>query len=157
MTIDVLAHARRTFPRLLHVCLACVGTNPPDQPESREIVDARLYTRDVVEHESFVYERSFYVRLHSLRDDMSSPATLANRVRDAKALHSEEYTADGETDVLSSHGSGVPDESKQIDQLRSAIIQTRKTRAGLKLVMWLLAAVVVIALVLTATVSWVNF
>ncbi len=110
--------------------------------------------------EPSVYERTFYLRLYPLRDDMSSPATLANRVRNAKALYYEQYTADDEhdeMDMLSPQSSGVPNESKQIDQLRSAIVQTRKRRAGRTLVMWLLFAVIVTALVLTATVSWVNF
>ena len=123
-------------------------------------MDARVYIQTVVELEISVYERNFYLRLHPLGDDISSPANLTNRLRDAKALHYEEYAADdehGEMDVLSPHGSGVPDEATQIDQLRSAIIQTRKRRAGRKLVLWLLLAILVIALVLTATMSWVNF
>jgi predicted nucleic acid-binding Zn ribbon protein len=119
-----------------------------------------VYIRTVVELEFSVYERNFYLRLHPLRDDMSRPATLTNRLRDAKALHYEKYAGGvehGETDDRSPHRPGVPDESTQIDQLRSAIIQTRKRRAAHRLVMWLLFAVLVIALVLTATVSWVNF
>jgi hypothetical protein len=115
----------------------------------------------VVELEFSVYERSFYLRLHSLGDDVSSPATLTNRLRDAKALYYEGYAADDEhdeTDLLSPHGSGVPDEWTQIDQLRSAVIQTRQRQAGRNLAMWLLVAVaIVIALVLTATVGWANF
>jgi hypothetical protein len=102
-----------------------------------------------------VYERSFYLDLHRLRDDPSSAASLTNRLRDAKALYYEEHD---ESDVRSAHGLGVPDEWTQIDQLRSAIIQTRKRRAGRKSVMWLLfAVVIVIALVLTGIVGWVNF
>jgi hypothetical protein len=113
----------------------------------------------VVELESSVYERTFYLRLHPLRDDMSRPATLTNRLREAKALHYEDYTADDEhddTDIFSAHGLGVPDEWTQIDQLRSAIIQTRGRRARRKLAMWLFA-VIIIALVLTGIVSLVNF
>jgi hypothetical protein len=113
----------------------------------------------VVELEFSVFERTFYLRLHPLRDDMASPATLTNRLRDAKSLYYEEYAADNEhdeTDVLSLHGSGVPDEWTQIDQLRSAILQTRRRRTGRKLATWLLA-VIVIALVLTGIVSLVNF
>ena len=116
---------------------------------------ARVYIWTVVELESSVYERTFYLRLHPLRDDVSSPATMKNRLRDARALHYGEYATDdeyNETDVLSPLGSGVPDEWTQIDQLHSAIIQTRKRRAGRRLLIWLLIAVaIVITLVLTGT------
>jgi hypothetical protein len=114
----------------------------------------------VVEVEFSVYERTLYLRLHPLRDDMSSAATLTDRVRDAKALYYEEYGDDERdgTDVLYPRGSGVPDKWTQIDQLRSAIIQTRKRQVGRRFVMWLLIAVVIVnALVLTGIVSWVNF
>lgn len=123
-------------------------------------MDAPLYTQVVLQLESSVNERTFYLCLYPLRDDASSPATLANRIRDAKALYYEEYTADDEhdeTDVLSPHWSGVPNESKHFDQLRSAIVQTRRWRAGRSLVMSLLFAVIVIASVLTVAVSWFNF
>jgi hypothetical protein len=113
----------------------------------------------VVELEFPVYERSFYLRLHSLGDDVSGPATLTSRLRDAKALYYEGYAADDEhdeTDIFSAHGAGAPDEWTQIGQLRSAVIQTRRRRAGRKLAMWLFA-VIISALVLTGIVSLVNF
>ena len=119
-----------------------------------------MYIRTWVELEFSVYKRSLYLRLHSLGDDVPSPATLTNRLRDAKSLYYEGYAADDvhdETDVLSPQVSGVPDEWTQIDQLHSAITRTRKRRAVRKSVMWLLVIVIVIALVLAGTEGWVNF
>ena len=124
-------------------------------------MDVRVYIRTVVDLEFSVYKRSLYLRLHSLGDDVSSPATLTNRLRDAKSLYYEGYADDDEhdeTEVLSPYGPGVPDEWTQIDQLYSAITRTRKRRAGRRSAMWLFVTVVIVlALVLAGTVSWVNF
>ena len=109
-----------------------------------------MYVCTVVDLEFSVYDCTFYLRLYPLSDSTSREPTLTDRLRDAKELHYQEYTTDDEDDEMhdvSLYQSGIPDEWTQMDQLRSAIMQTRSQRAGRRLLIQLLVAFVIVIVV----------
>jgi hypothetical protein len=118
-----------------------------------------VYVCTVVDLEFSVYDCTFYLHLYPLSDDTSGESTLTDRLRNAKALHYREHTTDDEHDEMrdvSLYQSGIPDEWTQMDQLRSAIMQTRTQRAGRRLLMQLLVAfviVIIVGLVIAGAVS----
>jgi hypothetical protein len=110
----------------------------------------------VVDLEFSVYDRTFYLRVYPLSNGTSVEPTLTDRLRHAKALHYQKHTTDDEHNEIhdvSLYQSGVPDEWTQMDQLRSAIMQTRSQRAGRRLLMQLLVAFVIVGLVIAGAVN----
>jgi hypothetical protein len=97
-----------------------------------------------------------------LSDGTSDESTLTDRLRHAKALHYQEYTTEDERGGMhgvSPYQSGLPDESTQMNQLRSAVMPTRKQRAGRWLLMQLIVAVVIgiiVGLVIAGAVNQIN-
>jgi hypothetical protein len=113
----------------------------------------------VVDLDFSVYDRTFYLRLHPLDDDTSDESTLTKRLREAKASHYLEHTSEDERNEQGSyapHHSSVPDESTQMNHLRSAIIQARKERAGRRLLMQLFVAVGIVIIIGLMVVGWFN-
>jgi hypothetical protein len=100
----------------------------------------------VVDLESPKNDCTFYLLLYPLGDGASGEWTLTDRLRQAKALHYQEPTAEdkrGGMHGVSPYQSGPPDESTQTNQLRSTVLQTRMQRAGRRLLMQLIVAVVI--------------
>lgn len=124
-------------------------------------MDNRVYVCTVVDLEFSLYDRTFYLylRLYPLSDSTPEKSTLTDRLRHAKALHYQEYTTEDEHNEMhgvSLYPSGVPDEWTQMDQLRSAIMQTRSQRAGRRLLMQILfafAIAIVVGLVIAGAVN----
>lgn len=105
-----------------------------------------MYVCTVVDLEFSEHDCTFYLLLYPLSDGTSGEWTLTDRLRHAKALHYQEYTTEDERGGMhgvSPYQSGLPDESTQMNQLRSAVMQTRKQRAGRWLLMQLIVAVVI--------------
>jgi len=113
----------------------------------------------VVDLEFSVYDCTFYLHLYPLSDGTSGELTLTDRLRHAKALHYQEHTTDDEHDEVrevSLYQSDIPDEWTQMDQSRSAIMQTRTQRSGRRLLMQLLVAfvfIIVVGLVIAGAVN----
>jgi hypothetical protein len=100
----------------------------------------------VVDPEFSEHDGTFYLLLYPLSDGTSGESTLTDRLRHAKALHYQEYTTEDERGGMhrvSPYQSGLPNESTQMNQLRSAVMQARKQRAGRWLLMQLIVAVVI--------------
>ena len=124
-------------------------------------VVARVVT--VTELDFSVYDRTIYLRVHPLKDDTPHRSSETDELREVRAPIAEGYMADDEYDEhhkLTLHESdALPDEWMQVNRLRSAIIHTRRRRAGQRLLAQLLLAVtilVVMGLIISGALNWFN-
>jgi hypothetical protein len=117
----------------------------------------------VTELDFSVYDRTIYLRVHPLTDGTPHSPSEMDRLRELEALREEGYMTDEEYDEryrFTLHESdALPDEWMQVNRLRSAIIHTRRRKAGQRLLAQLLFAVailIVIGLIISGALNWFN-
>ena len=122
-------------------------------------MDILVYIQTVIACDCSACCRTVYLRLHPLTDGTSAGSSLTNRLREAKALHYQDFFGvdeRDETDGVAPDRSGVQHEWAQLDKLRSAIVRSRKQRARRRLLIQIFLAVVVVGLILAGTANWLN-
>jgi hypothetical protein len=117
----------------------------------------------VTELDFSVYDRTIYLRVHPLKGDAPHTSSEKDELREVSALFDEGYMTDDEYEEqhkLTLHESdALPDEWMQVNRLRSAIIHTRRRRAGQRLLAQLLVAVailVVLGLIISGALNWFD-